>query len=175
MHPLTRSTRPAPVECGGLTPRLAAIAMLREKIAEKRAGLDPYDARLFIVELGPNEVKWGTIAVCLAGWPVNRTERPDGSVRLYAVIEADVRAEFGLDGADPPLMPDEPLASRGVDAAPGIALDRMLQALPSAPSQAEPVSLAALREAKAAYDKRWPHGVESQLVIRTDTEGPVAS
>lgn len=39
------------------------------------------------------------------------------------------------------------------------------------PSKSDPPSLAAMREAKAAYDQRYPHGVEPQLVIRTDTDG----
>jgi hypothetical protein len=136
--------------------RKTALGWLHAKILEAQAGLDPYDPRTFIVELGPNETKWGTLAVCHCGWPLNRVERPDGSVRLYAVLEADVRAELGLDSPGAPVMADEPLASRSLEAVPDLAETTRDLVAPSihAISAGEPVAVAAIRRAREAYDRQ---------------------
>jgi hypothetical protein len=139
-----------------ITPRKAAVALLHDKIRAGEAGLDPYDASVFIVELGRNETRWGTIVVSLTGKPTQRVERPDGSVRLYALLDQDVRGLLGLNEEDPPLMCDEPLASRGIRSVPDLAEAARDLVAPSTRqiSVGEPVSMAALRAAKDAYDRR---------------------
>jgi hypothetical protein len=148
--------------------RKSAVGWLAAKIRDAEAGLDPYEPRTFIVELGPNEVKWGTLAVCHCGWPTSRTERPDGSVRLYAVLEADVRQELGLDSPGAPVMAAEPLASRRLEAVPDLAVVARDLVAPSvhAISAGEPVAVAAIRRAREAYDRR-------SILTELEADGPV--
>jgi hypothetical protein len=146
--------------------RTAAAGWLAAKIRETQAGLDPYDPRTFIVELGANETKWGTLAVAHCGWPLNRVERPDGTVRLYAVLEADVRADLGLDSPGAPVMADEPLASRRLEAVPDLAVVARDLVAPDtsrvfAAVAGEPESAQSIRDARDAYERRF--GVEGPV------------
>src|SRR5437868_5869834 len=119
-----RPTRPFPVAdrfrdgaiVEAMHPRIAAIRLLREHIADRRAGLDPYDDTIFVLVAHEHERVWCNRALELTGLVL--TYLPDGDgIRFRAILEADVRQELGLDGPDAPTMGDEPLASRGVDAA----------------------------------------------------------
>lgn len=147
-------------------PRARAIQWLRERITDQAAGLDPYDSSVFIVDVGAHERVWGYRAFELAGTVLFRTETGHGGQRIRGILEADARDELGLDGLTPPLMGDEPLASRAVaydfssyGVATGIAA---LEAPPlhSVPDQDRDGSEAmlALRVARAAYDRRYPEG-----------------
>lgn len=117
LHP----TRPFPVAdrmrdgtpVESMHPRLAAIRLLREHIADRRAGLDPYDPSIFILDAHEHERTWAYRCLELTGRVLDFRRFGDGT-RLRATLEADVRHELGLDTLDPPTMADEPLASRGV-------------------------------------------------------------
>lgn len=137
-------------------PRLAAIRLLREKIAAGQAGLDPYQPSDFIVVAAANELRWARISVNYCGLVLTEFEQPGGGARFRVVLESDVRADLGLDSADPPYMADEPLASRRVDGADcADALATAAVYALNAPQHTqlitgEPLSLAALRAAKHA-------------------------
>lgn len=120
-------------------PRLAAIRLLREHLAAGSAGLDPYDETRFLIDAAPHETVWVRRCLDLTGVRGIEGPRVDGTVRMAAFLEADVRLELGLDadrGDDEirtnPMatrMGDEPLASRAADPSPAIAaLDRAHQA-----------------------------------------------
>ena len=97
-----------------MTPRLGAIRTLREHLADGLAGLDPYDPSIFILNAHEHERTCAYRALELTGLVLNFHSKGDGGTRLRAVLEADVRAELGLDAPGAPTMDDEPLASRGV-------------------------------------------------------------
>lgn len=152
-------------------PRLKAVEFLRETIADRRAGGDPYDPAIFILHAGEHEKVWAARALELCGEVICAFDLPDGTKRFRVIVEADVRMELHLDGEGAPLMDDEPLASRRVD-------DSVVSLISEAREQREAERvrnsdsvMAAIGRAKDAYDRRYPYGVEPQLVIRTDTEG----
>jgi hypothetical protein len=92
-------------------PRKAAVRLLREKLADRHAGLDPYDPSILVVKVGAHERVWAHRALELVGCFMS-----ESNGRMRAVVEADVRTELGLDQPDAPLIDDEPLASRSVTA-----------------------------------------------------------
>lgn len=122
MRPLLTRRRPIPVADRSrdgdlyehMHPRLAAIRLLREKIADHQAGLDPYDRRTLIVDAREHERVWVHRCLELTGLVVGSTLNWQGSggVRYRAIVEADVRAELDIDRFDAPVLRDEPLASR---------------------------------------------------------------
>lgn len=141
MKILNRRRRPPVRPPEPMHPRVAAVELLRDKIAADQAGLDPYDETIFVLQARDTERVWARRALELCGLVVDQTM--DG--RFRAVLEADVRAELGLDTTGRSLMLDEPLASRGAAYA---VMDATIAALE------QPTSLTALRDAKAAYDRR---------------------
>jgi hypothetical protein len=168
MHLPTRSKRPFPVadrfRDGTLVesehPRAAAIRHLRETIADKRAGVDPFDRSLFVLVALPHELTWAYRALELCGTVLVAGDMDGGRRRLKAILEADVRLALGLDLEGAPEM-EEPLASRAVDASATKIMDAIFGTLPEAPpilsvlaETQEPVSAAAIERAKAAYDAR---------------------
>jgi hypothetical protein len=169
MHlPTRRHPRPFPVadrfRDGALVesehPREAAIRHLRETIAAKRAGVDPFDRSLFILVALPHELTWAYRALELCGSVLVAGEMDGGGRRLKAILEADVRLALGLDLEGAPEM-EEPLASRAVDASATAIMDSIFSVLPEAPpilsvlaETQEPVSRAAIERAKEAYDAR---------------------
>jgi hypothetical protein len=139
-------------------PRVAAIEFLKEKIAAGEAGADPYCAPDFIVDAGANETVWVNRCASLCGVILLRLPVVGGGERFRVVLEADVRHELGLDW-HPALMLDEPLASRRADA-PTVLMDATLAALGEVrvdEPQPAPVYLPAMRAAKQAYDRAYPH------------------
>lgn len=140
-------------------PRLKAVEWIRGKIADEKAGLDPWDPTIFIVVAFQYERVFGYRCLELCGEVLTTADNEDGTRRLRATLAADVRAELELSKPDAPLMLDEPLASRGVgpllyvvegDYEPTISGVRLLAdaGVELTPGQQ------ALRAAKAAYDKR---------------------
>jgi hypothetical protein len=134
-----------------MSPRIAAILLLKEKLDAGKVGLDPYDNTVLILLARQDERIWTNRCLELTGLVLTALEQPGGGIRFRALVEADVRRELGLDGPDAPTMDDEPLASRGV----GSLVDRHLEALadPDTPFGA------AMIEAHKAYGKRYPYGV----------------
>ena len=164
-----RTTRRESVAPAGMSPRLIALELLREKIAMRQAGLDPYRPSDLIVKAGPNEVK------CFEGCckqvavdreKVGKQSLFNGGMKFRVTPTVDALRELGLDGLDAPLMLDEPLASRAVT--PDEFSSFVMAAIAAIERQQAPVSLDAMRTARAAYDERYPHGADDQLVIRTD-------
>lgn len=156
MHLLTIRKRRAHAarEPQSLTPRDAAVRLLAEKIAAGKAGLDPYDKSIFILKAGPNERVWCYRVLELTGTVLSRAPRFGGGERFRALLEADVRNKLGLDRIYPPLMLDEPLASRAVDAPAFVALGpaRPTLVVVDGPA-AEPEAMVALRQAKDAFER----------------------
>lgn len=95
-------------------PRIHATRFLRERIADGRGGLDPYDPTVFVLDAFQHERVWANRALELTGLVLRSRQLPYGGTRFRAVLEASVRAELGLDADGAPTM-DEPLASRGAD------------------------------------------------------------
>lgn len=125
-----------------ITPRKAAILLLLEKIADGDAGLDPYDPTIVILNAGRNERTWAYRALELTGTVLRRADILGGGQRLRALLSPDIRLELGLDRSSPPIMADEPLASRGVtQITDGIT------------------AMAAVERAHATYDARYPYGI----------------
>jgi hypothetical protein len=120
-------------------PRLAAIDLLREKIADQKAGLDPYDRGVFILEARPDETVWANRALNLVGHVLpTSTGTAEGGRRFRVAVYDDVRTELGLDSPNPPLMEDEPLASRSVDSPPEAILHALHPAQPNLRLVADP-------------------------------------
>jgi len=150
-----RAVRPAPAP---ITPRDAAVQLLGEHLDDGRAGLDPYDATIFILDAHADEKVWAHRCLELTGLVVGISLNCDGrqTTRYRAILEADVRYKLALDcGA--PTMDDEPLASRAA----GAAMDATFAALPAAPrvltlvgGRLEPEAMVALRRAKDAYERQ---------------------
>lgn len=103
-------------------PRLEAIRFLRERIADGRAGLDPFDPTIFIVHALPHERVFGYRCLELCGEVLTTGDNEDGSRRMRATLAPDVRGELELSKPGAPLMLDEPLASRGVR-----SIDRVME------------------------------------------------
>lgn len=135
--------------------RDTAISYLRDKLAAREAGLDPFDAALFIVQAGAHEIVWAYRMLEQVGAVISIREDGDGR-RYKAVLQTAARTELRLDDGDctdESFMTDEPLASRGVDS----TIEALFDAAPDAPDLRlveEPLSTAAIRRAKQAYDER---------------------
>jgi hypothetical protein len=134
-----------------MSPRIAAIRLLKEKLDAGKAGLDPYDDTVLILLARQDEKVWTNRCLELTGLVLTALEQPGGGIRFRALVEANVRRELGLDSPNAPVMGDEPLASRGVQT----VVDRHLHALAD---PATPVGAAIIR-AHAAYERRYPYGV----------------
>jgi hypothetical protein len=149
-------------------PRDTAIEWLREKTADGKAHLHPDETGDLLVVVGPNERRWGNIAVNLCGVVIDRATLPGGGECIRLVAEADVRLELGLDEIPNPhsMAADAVLATLPPAPRVGLALVEAAQRV----TTSEPVSMQAMRDAKAAYDVRYPHGVEPQLALRADTK-----
>lgn len=95
-------------------PRLAAIRHLRELLADGRAGLDPYDETILLVDATDRDLVWTHRSLELCGLVVNKicNWQGTGGTRYRSILEADVRQELGLDQPGAPRLGDEPLASR---------------------------------------------------------------
>lgn len=119
MRQLTLRRRPHPApdrphDEQPMTPRRAAIRLLREKIDAGTAGLDQYEPADLILIAAENEKVWARRALQLVGVILDASPTDERGIRFRAIIEVDVRDELGLDGDTPPLM-ETPLASRAVD------------------------------------------------------------
>lgn len=101
------------INLGNTDPQEVAIRLLRERIADGHAGVDPYDPSVFILTVRVDELAWATKAIHLTGWLLT-VVRQAGTLRFRSLLEADVRRELGLDGPAAAVMEDEPLASRAV-------------------------------------------------------------
>jgi hypothetical protein len=102
-------------------PRTVAKAYIAELVSQGRAGLDPYDRSLLILDADPFERVWANRALELVGL-IPDYRMWAGRLRYRATISAAIRAELGLDAADAPTVEDEPLASRAVEARPTLQL-----------------------------------------------------
>ena len=93
--------------------REAAIVWLRVKIIGGRAGLDPHDSAVMIVEVDSPEKAWriDLIGEQLLAHPWVRPDRST-CIRVRAILEADVRQALWLDKPGAPVLADTPLASR---------------------------------------------------------------
>lgn len=142
MRILSRRRRPTAPPPEPMHPRVAAVELLRDKLAADQAGLDPYDETIFVLQARDTEIVWARRALELCGVVLDQTIEG----RFRAILKPDVRAELGLDTVDRALMLDEPLASRAVDH----VMDATLAAL----EPPRPTSITALIEARAAYQRR---------------------
>src|SRR4051812_34252047 len=106
MHMPTLGWRPFPVADRTrdgdpyrmMHPRLAAIGLLREKITDRKAGLDPYDTSIFILVARPDEKVWANRALELCGIVLSTSVvTAEGGRRFRTHLADDVRAELGLD------------------------------------------------------------------------------
>lgn len=85
----------------GVHPRDAAIQHLRDLLLEQRAGLDPHDPTVFVLDVRPHEQVWARAAVELTGLFLSEIRSDKGGFCRYRMIlEADVRTELGLDIRD---------------------------------------------------------------------------
>lgn len=100
------------------TERETTVSWLRVKLFEGSAGLDCYDASVLIVEVASPDRAYRLehVGHVLASHPHVRPDRST-CIRVRALIEADVRAELGLDHPNPPTL-ETPLASRALRAVP---------------------------------------------------------
>jgi hypothetical protein len=97
-------------------PRLVAIRHLRELVAESRAGLDPHDETVFVLDVRPHEQVWARSVVELTGLFLSEIQSAAGGFCRYRMIlEADVRAELGLDRLDAPFLDSDETAGELVD------------------------------------------------------------
>jgi hypothetical protein len=125
-------------------PRAAATQWLAEKIRDGEAGLDPYDRMILVVKAEEYERVWAYRAFELCGYALDVVDEGSGARRIRGVVDDDVRLRLKLYRPDAPLMVEEPLSSRGVDAGIAWALARI-------ESVSEPASRQAIRDAHAAY------------------------
>lgn len=137
-------------------PREAAVAFIRGQIDDHLAGLDSYDSTILVLDAHPFEAVWANRALEIVGIVLDKRMWA-GAIRYRAIVEADVRAELGLDGPDAPTLV-EPLASRAASSAQGSVMDAIVDVLPDRPPvlhavEREPLSSAAIRAAKDAYDR----------------------
>lgn len=162
MHPLKTLRLRRDVEARfdrdhGQTPRELAIEWLAAKIIDGRAGLDPTEKAIFVVDAEGYERTWAYRALELTGIVLNRIPDPDGGERFWATLEADVHLALGLDAADAPVVDDPRSAEWEPESLPApvtiASLARPAPQLRLLEPADEPVMAPALREARAAYEK----------------------
>lgn len=79
-------------------PRLVAIRHLRDLLQEGRAGVDPHDETVFVLDVRPHEQAWARTAVEMTGLFLSEIRSDAGGFCRYRMIlEADVRLELGVD------------------------------------------------------------------------------
>lgn len=89
-------------------PRLRAIRHLRDLITDGRAGVDPHDDTVFVLDVRPHEQVWARSVVELTGLFLSEIRSAAGGFCRYRMIlEADVRQELGLDIREQLLEPVE--------------------------------------------------------------------
>lgn len=82
-------------------PRLRAIKHLRDLTDEGRAGLDPTDPTVFVIDVRPHEEVWARSVVELTGLFLSEIRSAAGGFCRYRMIlEADVRQDLRLDSGD---------------------------------------------------------------------------
>lgn len=92
--------------------RETAVGWLATQIQAGRAGFDPYDETTLII-YATIEPVWAYRCADLCGLVLTRSA--DGR-RIAMILDAEARAELRLDDTNLPLLLEEPLASRNVDA-----------------------------------------------------------
>lgn len=129
MNATTTPDRPFPVSdrIGEHPPKVrdTAIGWLRGKIAAGEAGLDPFDAGIFILVAHRDEIVWAYRMLEQAGQVLTITDLSDLGRRYAAVI--DDRAELGLHTADAPVMDT---GGCSFEDAANVAVDHVLEVLP---------------------------------------------
>lgn len=123
------------------TPKAEAIRWLHAELAAGRAGLDPYDATILILEPQPHEQVWARAVILMCGLEMSEHK---GCYRL--VVEPDVRLILSLDQPDAPVMEGVPLASRGAESGPTAVMDAVFGSLPPAPEPRPVLTLLTDRE-----------------------------
>lgn len=139
----------------GQTPREHAVEWLAAKIIDGKAGIDPYEPAIFIVDAEPFERTWAYRALELTGIVLNRIPLLDGE-RFHSTLEADVHPALGLDKPDAAVMKNVALASRAVaaEALPApVTIASLDRPAPQLALVEEPRMAPALREAHAAYER----------------------
>lgn len=100
-----RPTRPFPVATSTregdpyetYNPRLRAIKHLRDLINDQRAGTDPNDPTVFVLDVRPHEQVWARAVVEMTGLFLSNIRGTAGFCRYRMILEADVRLDLGLD------------------------------------------------------------------------------
>lgn len=113
-----------PARRHGPSPRTEAIRWLHAELAAGRAGLDPDDATILILEPQTHELVWARAVILMCGLEMSEHR---GSYRL--VVEADVRLILGLGEAGAPVM--DAGASGG--SGPTAVMDAVFGSLPGRP------------------------------------------
>lgn len=89
------------------SPRAEAIRHLRTLLDTGRAGLDPNDPTVLIIDVRPHEQTWARSVCELAGLYMGRTDDTFNGTTVYRMlVEADVRAELRLDEHAAPIFGD---------------------------------------------------------------------
>ncbi len=132
-------------------PRLAAIRHLRELLADHRAGLDPDDMTVLILDVLPHERVWARSVVELTGLYLSEIPSDGMGCRFRMIVEADVRHELGLDEPGAPRMGDRPQLRLVEDprSAEALALEAGFRLL----EQPETDVMRALADARAAQQR----------------------
>lgn len=145
------------------TPREHAVEWLAAKIIDGKAGLDGFDRRILIVQAEDFERTWAFRALELVGKIDGVCEQADGGRRICAIVDGFARAALGLDADGAPVFPDrrasewEPVAiAPRLEAVPDLAVTARDLVAPSihALADPEPISVAAIRRAREAYDRQ---------------------
>lgn len=97
-------------------PRLRAIRHLHDLLTDGRAGLDPADPTVFVLDVRPHEQVWARSVVELTGLFLSEIRSATGGFCRYRmIVEADVRQELRLDSGDAPRLDSPETAGELVD------------------------------------------------------------
>lgn len=96
-------------------PRLRAIRHLRDLITDGRAGVDPHDDTVFVLDVRPHEQVWARAVVELTGLFLSDIRGTAGFCRYRMILEADVKHELGLDRYETPEVDTPETAGELVD------------------------------------------------------------